>query len=166
MFKWSFKSVLEWMHNSVSRSHFYFKANVLSIRIVLPGPKIITSSNCDRNRPSLCWHKDTVATNVFFAMFSLAEPYPIQSGDQMSRLHGVSRLHIKVKAALRSLMKLICVCICGTHPWEDMRENSVRFNWTRKQQKSKSAAGSHAWPHIHTLAADWQTAPSLLSVPD
>lgn len=97
------KSVIELMHNSISRSHFYFKSHGPSIRIVLPGPKIITSSHYDRNRLSLCWQKDTVATNVFFAMFSLAEPYPIQSEDQMRRLHAVSGLHIKAQAARRSL---------------------------------------------------------------
>ncbi len=56
---------------SEAGSHFYCEAYARAIRILSPGPKMITSSQCDRNRLFLCWQWASAATSVSFCMFRL-----------------------------------------------------------------------------------------------
>lgn len=68
-------------HNSDAGSHFYCEAYALAIRILSPGPKIITSSQCDRNRLTLCWQWASAATSVSFCMFRLERSWNSGSRD-------------------------------------------------------------------------------------
>lgn len=71
LLKRSLSGIELWPHSG-SNFHLHFRARALSVRIVLPGPQIITPSRHDRNKLSLCFARWGIgAAEVFFRVFNL-----------------------------------------------------------------------------------------------
>jgi len=104
-------------HRVDGGSHFYCKAYARTMTIL--SHKIITSSQCDRNRLSLCWQWGTAATSVSFCMFTL-ETLKAETRISESPVHTIPS------------------SVCIYHPWLDMLKNSVQPNQTCKQQKASA----------------------------
>lgn len=109
--------------NSDAGSHFNCGAYALAIRILSPGPKIITSSQCDRNRLSLCWQWVSAATSVSFCVFRLERSWNSESRDPNQR---ISPGHTVLSS------------VCIYHPRVDMLQNSVQPNQTCEQKETSA----------------------------